>query len=89
MGFPIYARGLTCGTAGKTGSGAVGVTVSCGGVTVHPGDIIAADVNGVCVIRPEEAEMVMKKALEKRELQEATVERMRRTGEIIPRLKRQ
>lgn len=88
-GFPIYARGLTCGTAGKTGSGAVGVTVSCGGVTVHPGDIIAADVNGVCVIRPEEAEMVMKKALEKRELQEATVERMRRTGEIIPRLKRQ
>lgn len=87
VGFPIYAKGLTCGTAGKSGAGAVGVTVSCGGVTVRPGDIIAADVNGVCVIRPEEAEGIMERALRKKEAQERVIEEMRRTGQVIPKVK--
>lgn len=87
VGFPIYAKGLTCGTAGKSGAGAIGVTVSCGGVTVRPGDIIAADVNGVCVIRPEEAEGIMERALRKKEAQERVIEEMRRTGQVIPKVK--
>lgn len=87
VGFPIFAKGLTCGTAGKTGAGAIGVTISCGGVNVHPGDIIAADVNGVCVIRPEEAEGIMERALKKREAQERIIEHMKQTGEVIPKVK--
>ena len=47
------------------------VPVSCGGVTVHPGDFIIGDVNGVCVLRPQEAEKAMEQALKKRKLQEA------------------
>ena len=39
-GFPIYAKGLTCGTAAKSGAGAINVPVSCGGVCVNPGDLI-------------------------------------------------
>ncbi|MCD8220792.1 MAG: RraA family protein [Clostridiales bacterium] len=85
-GFPIYAKGLTCGTAQKSGVGAINVPVSCGGVTVYPGDLIVGDVNGVCVIRPEEAEMVMARALDKRERQNAVMEEMRRTGKVIPRV---
>lgn len=38
-GFPIYAKGLTCGTAAKSGAGAINVPVSCGGVCVRPGDV--------------------------------------------------
>jgi len=87
VGFPIYAKGLTCGTAGKSGAGAIGVTVSCGGVTVHPGDLIAADVNGVCVIRPEEAEEIMERALRKREAQGRVIAEMKRTGKVIPKVK--
>ena len=87
-GFPVYARGLTCGTALKTGAGAINVPVSCGGVVVNPGDFIIGDVNGVCVIRPEEAEAVMERALEKRTRQEAVLEEMRRTGRVIPRIGR-
>ena len=87
IGFPVYAKGITCGTAGKSGAGAVNVTVSCGGVTVHPGDIVAGDVNGVCVIRPDEAEGIMERALKKRELQRQVREEMERTGRVIPSLK--
>ena len=58
-GFPVYAKGLTCGTAGKSGAGAINVPISCGGVCVHPGDLIIADANGVCVLAPEECEAVM------------------------------
>lgn len=37
--------------------GALGVTVSCGGVSVRPGDLIAGDANGVVVLPYEEEEL--------------------------------
>lgn len=70
VGFPIFAKGLTCGASGKSGAGAINVPVCCGGVSVFPGDIIAGDVNGVCVIRPEEAEGIIERALAKRRKEE-------------------
>lgn len=87
-GFPIFAKGLTCGTAGKSEAGAINVPVSCGGVTVCPGDLIVGDRNGVIVIRPEEAEAVMERALDKRTRQEAVIKKMRETGEVIPKIPR-
>ena len=87
VGFPVFAKGLTCGTADKAGTGKIGVPVSCGGVVVQPGDLIAADVNGVCVIRPEEAEWIMERAEKKREAQKRAVEEMKRTGEVKARIK--
>lgn len=87
VGFPIFARAVTCGTAQKTGRGAINVPVSCGGVVVNPGDFIVADRNGVCVISPEYAEKVMAKALDKRLRQEATIEEMKATGKILTKVK--
>ncbi|PNV61343.1 hypothetical protein C0033_13675 [Clostridium sp. chh4-2] len=55
IGLPVYAKGLTSGSAVKSGLGEVNVPVSCGGVVVNPGDIIVGDVNGVCVIPKEYA----------------------------------
>ena len=86
-GFPIFAKSVTCGTAQKTGTGAINVPVSCGGVTVNPGDFIIGDRNGVCVISPNDAEKIMAKALDKRTRQEATIEEMKRTGEILTKVK--
>lgn len=85
--FPIFAKALTCGTAGKSGAGAINVTVSCGGVTVNPGDIVVGDINGVCVFAPEQAREIMEKALAKRKAQEAVIEEMLRTGTIITKIK--
>lgn len=42
-----------------------GLTISCGGSTVQPGDIIVADADGVIVIPPPIAEEVANAALEK------------------------
>lgn len=85
-GFPVYAKGLTCGTAGKSGAGKINVPVSCAGVMVNPGDIIVGDVNGVIVIRPEEAEEIMERALEKRNRQESVIAMMKKTGKVIPKI---
>ena len=65
IGFPMYARAVTCGSSTKNSNGEINVTISCGGVTVNPGDIIVGDVNGVCVIPPEFAEEIMANAQKK------------------------
>jgi len=44
--------------------GATGVPVSCGGVAVHPGDLIVGDDNGVCVLDPDEARELLPKVRE-------------------------
>lgn len=85
-GVPIFAKGLTCGTAGKSGTGQLNVPVSCAGVMVRPGDIIVGDANGVCVIKPEEAEAILKRTERKVAAQKRTLEEMERTGKIIPKI---
>ena len=85
-GFPVYAKGLTCGTAAKSGAGAINVPVSCGGVCGRPEDIVIGDVNGVCVLTQEEAEGVIERALKKIEKQKYTLAEMKRTGQVYTKL---
>lgn len=85
-GVPVFAKGLTCGTANKSGVGQLNVPISCAGVTVLPGDIIVGDSNGVCVIKLEEAEAILKRTERKVAAQKRTLEEMERTGKIIPRI---
>ena len=85
-GFSVYAKGLTCGTAAKNGPGAINLPVSCGGVSVKPGDIVIGDVNGVCVISLEEAEAVIERALKKIETQQYTLAEMERTGKVFTKM---
>ena len=87
IGFPVYAKALTCGTAGKSGAGAINVPVSCGGVVVNPGDIVVGDVNGVCTFPADQAEGIMERALKKRAAQAAVIEQMKQTGTVVTRLK--
>lgn len=84
--FPIFARNVTPGSAGKAREEELNVPVICGGVKVRPGDFIIGDCNGVLVIRPEDAEEIMAKATEKIQAEEYTIQRMRETGEILPRV---
>jgi regulator of RNase E activity RraA len=57
--FPVYAAGVTHRGPYKDGPGEINVTVSVGGMVVHPGDLIAGDHDGVVAIRPEDAERVI------------------------------
>lgn len=87
VGFPIFARSITPGSCAKAAEGELNVPILCGGVEVCPGDLIVGDCNGIIVIKPEEAELVMERARKKIAAQNAVIERMRQTGVILPRVK--
>lgn len=57
--FPVFARGLTPAGPWKNGPGRIGEPVALGGVVVHPGDIVAADADGVAVVRPDRAVAIL------------------------------
>ena len=64
MDLPVYATGSTPDGPHKEGPGEVNVPISCGGISVHPGDIIVADADGIIVVplkdTPEVLEAVKK-----------------------------
>lgn len=62
MDFPIYAAGTTPGGPFKKGPGEVNVPISCGGVSIQPGDIILGDEDGVIVIPRKDAESICEKS---------------------------
>lgn len=60
--FPVYCTGTTPGGPYKEGPGEVNVPISCGGVSVNPGDIILADPDGVIVIPRKDAAVILDEA---------------------------
>ena len=76
IGLPVFARVVVCGAVKKSDYGALGVTVSCGGVSVRPGDLIAGDANGVVVLPYEEEELA--KILDRAEKKKAAQEEKER-----------
>ncbi len=62
MKMPIYATGTNPAGPYKEGPGEINVPISCGGISVNPGDIIVMDQDGVIVIPLKEAETVLKNA---------------------------
>ena len=56
IGFPVFARGIIPKPGGKFGEGILHGTVTCGGVSVSPGDIVIADEEGVAVVPVREIE---------------------------------
>jgi len=63
--FPVYSRGIVPSTTiNHFRFVGVNVPVKCGGVTVNPGDMIAADEDGVVVAPRAHAAEILKKAQE-------------------------
>lgn len=63
MEFPAYSRTIAPGyIVGKSKVAAAGQAVQVGGRTIHQGDAIVADNDGVIVIRPAELEAVISRA---------------------------
>lgn len=83
IGFPIYAKAVTCGSSTKNSHGEVNVPVSCGGIAVNPGDIIVGDRNGVCVIPRFFVEETLENAREKIEKMNKLKKEIS-AGKIIP-----
>lgn len=59
VGMPVFAAGVTPNSPVRNGPGEVGLPVVLGGVAVAPGDIVAADEDGVVIIPRAQAEAVL------------------------------
>ncbi|MCM3672399.1 MULTISPECIES: RraA family protein [Peribacillus] len=65
MNFPVFSKGTTVASSGKAGVGQTNIPISCGGVTVFPGDIIVGDIDGVVVVPQAMGEEILIKAKDK------------------------
>ena len=66
--MPLWSRGASPITTRIYNlGGACNVPVSCGGVSVNPGDAVLADENGVLILPATEAEAVAREALAKQQ----------------------
>lgn len=65
LDMPVYATGVTPQGPYKNGPGEINVPVCCGGVVVMPGDILVGDLDGIVVIRKEDAPLVIDEAADK------------------------
>ena len=78
-GFPVWCRGPSpITTRAYAVGGALNTVVSCGGVTVRPGDAVLLDENGVLVLPAAEAEAVADAAIARQALTAERVERVRK-----------
>ena len=59
FGFPVYGRGVIPKPGGKSVTAPLNEPVTCGGVTVHAGDVVVADEDGVAVVPAARADAVL------------------------------
>jgi len=64
LNFPVYARAVTARGCFKDGPGEINCNISCGGVSISPGDLIIADEDGTVCVPFEDVEYVLEKTEE-------------------------
>ncbi|WP_447793159.1 RraA family protein [Pseudomonas farris] len=83
-GLPVFARGTSLLTTKLHGRGdsLINQPIHCAGVTVHPGDLVLADDNGVLFLDPASAQNVIEHALASDRAEPRLLERLR-AGEPV------
>jgi RraA family protein len=65
MDFPVFSVGTNPNGPTKNVAGRIGHPISCGGVTVHAGDLIVADADGIMVVERGRVESLLPLAQKK------------------------
>ena len=71
LDFPIYARGYMQRPPVKKDLGKINVPISCGGISVSPGDLVVGDGDGVTVVPRDRIEEILMHAEAKQKYEEA------------------
>jgi 4-hydroxy-4-methyl-2-oxoglutarate aldolase len=75
--FPVFARAVCMKATTKVLRGLIDVPIVCGGVTIHPGDLIVGDADGVVAIRHDEVSDVLRLAQEREDAESVLMDQLR------------
>ena len=84
LGFPVYAVGTNPNGPTKFVPGRLNHPVSVGGVTVHPGDLIIGDADGITVLERAKAPMMLGLAARKVADEQARIAELRQGKDLRP-----
>lgn len=81
--FQVFARSVSPGTTlGRFKTLSANEPVVCGGITVHPGDLIVGDLDGVVVVPGEHVDAVLAMATEIEEREAEQAKLIRESGSL-------
>jgi 4-hydroxy-4-methyl-2-oxoglutarate aldolase len=84
MGFPVYSVGTNPNGPTKFVPGRINHPVSVGGVTVHPGDLVIGDADGVTIIEREKAPFLLELAEKKVAEEQARIAALKQGKDLKP-----